>query len=104
MVGIPIIRSWQTLLSWLCKRLKRKALLTTIIKLAWCATIYHIWKERNNRLHNRFFSSELSILEMICADVRDHVLGFAKPRMSPMPHNIAVNWGLEILCTDRFDS
>ncbi|XP_038991981.1 uncharacterized protein LOC120115320 [Hibiscus syriacus] len=37
-------------IAWASGACKGKSLLTTIMKLAWCAQIYTLWEERNRRL------------------------------------------------------
>ncbi|GKV27738.1 hypothetical protein SLEP1_g36873 [Rubroshorea leprosula] len=73
MLEVPSTFSWQSALSWLCHKAKRKSLYSSLIRLAWCAAIYHIWIERNTRIHKRTFKSEFAIVSKIQIDVRDKV-------------------------------
>ncbi|GKV40251.1 hypothetical protein SLEP1_g47919 [Rubroshorea leprosula] len=50
------------LVQWMKKKTKRKALYNSLIKLAWNATTYHIWFERNTRIHQSLFHSEFEIV------------------------------------------
>ncbi|GLT48179.1 hypothetical protein SLA2020_218200 [Shorea laevis] len=100
MLEIPSTFSWQFALSWLCHKAKRKSLCSSLIRLAWCAAIYHIWIERNTRIHKRTFKSEFAIVSKIQIDVRDKVLSFARAKSSLLPKSIASKWGLEVLCRD----
>ncbi|GLT60937.1 hypothetical protein SLA2020_336760 [Shorea laevis] len=95
---MPTTYSWSGILSWLCKNIKHKSLYSSLLKLAWSEAIYHIWRERNNHFRQGTFQSGDALLSDIWADVRDHLLGFAKTKASPMSPSIASNWGLEILC------
>lgn len=44
-------RYWQNELLWATHGLKGNSFGSTIKKMAWAATIYHIWCERNRRIH-----------------------------------------------------
>ena len=46
------VGSWSEELQWAVKRMKGRALIFLILRLAWRACIYFIWKERNQRLYN----------------------------------------------------
>lgn len=54
--------SWQLEFNWMCSRLKGKSLITVILKLAWNAFIYAIWRERNPRQFRQQISSEEVII------------------------------------------
>ncbi|GLT35247.1 hypothetical protein SLA2020_097150 [Shorea laevis] len=100
MFEIPSTFSWQSALSWLCHKAKRKSLYSSLIRLAWCVAIYHIWIERNTRIHKRTFKSEFAIVSKIQIDVCGKVRSFARAKSSPIPKSIASKWGLEVLCRD----
>lgn len=38
-------------IEWAIKNIKGKSLLSLILRAAWNAYIYHIWRERNGRVH-----------------------------------------------------
>ncbi|XP_038998773.1 uncharacterized protein LOC120124090 [Hibiscus syriacus] len=44
------ISSWEDMIVWACNSWKGKSLISTILKLAWCAKIYVLWEERNRRI------------------------------------------------------
>ncbi|GKV47115.1 hypothetical protein SLEP1_g54040 [Rubroshorea leprosula] len=100
MINIPFVDSWQDLLHWMGKRVRRKYLLSILIKLSWNATIYNIWMERNKRVHLQLFRSESTILHEIQFEVRARMLEFARPRCSSLPMAIAIQWGLETVVTN----
>ncbi|GLT73885.1 hypothetical protein SLA2020_457150 [Shorea laevis] len=95
MAGIPLTNSWQGLLHWMGKKVSRKSLQNTLVKLAWNAAVYHIWKERNRRIHQKHFKADGEIVYEVQFDVRCKILGFAQPKSSPLPMDIAKQWGLE---------
>lgn len=41
---------WNHELQWAVKKLRGKALILALLRLAWRSYIYHIWKERNARI------------------------------------------------------
>ncbi|GKV18822.1 hypothetical protein SLEP1_g29154 [Rubroshorea leprosula] len=95
--GIPFIDSWQSLMHWLGKRIRRKSLYHTLIKLTWNASVYHVWMERNRRFHQQVFKSESALIHDIQIDVRSKILGFVQPKSLLLPTTIARNWGLETI-------
>ncbi|WZZ49090.1 hypothetical protein YC2023_049197 [Brassica napus] len=65
--------SWTAFIEWLSitnshvpRRLKR---------LVAHATIYHIWAERNKRLHDGISSTPRTICKLIDRNIRDTILG-----------------------------
>ncbi|GKV32308.1 hypothetical protein SLEP1_g40922 [Rubroshorea leprosula] len=95
MAGIPLTNSWQGLLHWMGKKVSRKSLQNTLVKLAWNAAMYHTWRERNKRIHQKHFKADDEIVYEVQFDVRCKILGFARPKSSPLPMDIAKQWGLE---------
>ena len=47
------------------KKLKGKALISTILKVSWNAVIYYVWKERNNKIFSQNEETTERILEHI---------------------------------------
>lgn len=47
--------SWPSQFDWIKQRLKGKAFPASLMKIYWCAASYHLWKERNRRLHEAGF-------------------------------------------------
>ncbi|GKV34604.1 hypothetical protein SLEP1_g42967 [Rubroshorea leprosula] len=95
MVGIPFTDTWQELLAWMGKKVRRKSLYTILIKLSWTTAVSHIWRERNRRVHQQSFHSMEKIVQDIQFDVRNKILGFAKPKTSPLSMDIAKRCGIE---------
>ncbi|GKV09536.1 hypothetical protein SLEP1_g21022 [Rubroshorea leprosula] len=57
MSEIPYLDSWQQLVLWMGKRIRRKSLYQTLIKLMWNAAVYHVWMERNRRIHQHVYKT-----------------------------------------------
>ncbi|CAF2074534.1 unnamed protein product [Brassica napus] len=47
-----------------------------LITLAWHASIYELWRERNNRLHQKFYRSSSAILSSIKAVIKNKISSF----------------------------
>lgn len=64
-------------MDWALNALKRNAGINLVIKLGLSATIYHIWLERNSKLHKGPPSSAMALAQKILQDIRDRVVGGA---------------------------
>ncbi|KAL1218351.1 putative ribonuclease H protein [Cardamine amara subsp. amara] len=72
-LGFPplIFNDWNTLITWL---LTRSGSSRTLNRIAAQATVYNIWKERNNRVHNSASFPPLTIFRHIDRTIRDILL------------------------------
>ena len=59
------IGSWTEELEWAVNHSKGRSLSSTVLRLAWKALIYHVWRERNGRLHNQSSQTANHIFEQI---------------------------------------
>ncbi|KAL4367885.1 hypothetical protein GQ457_05G033910 [Hibiscus cannabinus] len=59
------VLGWSHEVDWAVKFLKGKSLLVVILRLAWCAFIYLVWRERNHRLFRHTCKSGQDILQAI---------------------------------------
>ena len=57
--------NWDLLLKWDIKNLKGRSFRATLCKIAWWATVYHLWQQRNARLHAGEMKSEENIIKAI---------------------------------------
>ena len=69
------VLDWQRDFTWTAQRLRGKALISKILRIGWNACIYHIWKERNNRIFKQKEESPEQILEYIKVSVRFRFAG-----------------------------
>ncbi|XVF43471.1 hypothetical protein PTKIN_Ptkin02bG0042600 [Pterospermum kingtungense] len=76
------------------ERFKGKALLSVILRLAWRAFIYNIWKERNARIFGITSQNPLQILENIQTEVRIRILGLQNIADDVVNRNLCTSWGL----------
>jgi hypothetical protein len=63
--------SWDELLSW--TRLHSTAAPSLLRKLVAQATVFHIWKQRNNSLHNNLLLPHQSAFKLIDKEVRNSI-------------------------------
>ena len=75
------ITSWFEELEWTIERLKEKALLSIVLRVAWKAIIYHIWKERNRRIDDYICESPIQLVEHVREAVRLRTIGLKKISM-----------------------
>ena len=59
------VGTWNAELNWAMQKIKGKALISLILGIAWKAFVYHIWKERNRRIHGHAPETGLQVLESI---------------------------------------
>ncbi|KAL4351726.1 hypothetical protein GQ457_06G003920 [Hibiscus cannabinus] len=69
------VLGWSHEVDWAVKFLKGKSLLVVILKLAWCAFIYLVWRERNHRLFRHTCKSCQDILQVIIEVVQVRLEG-----------------------------
>lgn len=67
-----VFREWQELIDWMLSGSARVS--TILIRLTVQATIFHIWKERNSRLHTSTSSNHSAVFKHIDRSVRDAIL------------------------------
>ena len=63
------VGNWEEEISWVVRMIKGKSLISVILSTAWKAYIYHVWQERNRRLHSKP-SSPRQILKQIKKEIR----------------------------------
>ncbi|KHG10541.1 DNA ligase [Gossypium arboreum] len=59
------VETWRQELAWAILKLKGKSLLVAILKLAWSAYLYVIWRQRNKRYFGVSFLTEDVVLVQI---------------------------------------
>ncbi|KAJ4868617.1 Uncharacterized protein Rs2_49836 [Raphanus sativus] len=67
---------------------KQKIYLST---LAWQATIYELWWERNNRLHRRIYHSQDRIIKRIAIIIRNRISSL-RPHRSALASDLSQLW------------
>ena len=60
-----IPRCWENEFLWVVGA-KGKSFTSIIKRIAWGATIYHLWRQRNSRIHENIYLSDEAIYHLIC--------------------------------------
>ena len=88
------VSCWNYELKWACQRLKGKALISTLLRIGWSAYIYHMWKERNNRLFRHKEETKEQILEQVKEAVRHKLAKLKNVAKDPINMSLHCSWGL----------
>ena len=95
-------RSWENEFLWVMGA-KGKYFISIIKRIAWGATIYQLWRQRNSRIHENVYSFEEALFQFICNDVRLKVAGLQKVDDNQANRSWCERWSfpLSILGTCR---
>lgn len=88
------VGDWSFETQWAMEKIKGKAFITAILKIAWNACIYFIWMERNGRLHDRKWQSEEEILQQLKLVVRVKTSNILRIYPDSVNMFLFCNWGL----------
>ncbi|GLT57396.1 hypothetical protein SLA2020_303710 [Shorea laevis] len=86
--------SWEDVLAWGVQHWGKKTFHASVCCLVLGASIYHIWRTRNEIRHGCSPSSEDQLLQKIHVDVRSRILGRGKFKKTPRNVDLCCNWGL----------
>ena len=75
---------------------KGKSFISITKRIAWGATIYHLWRQRNSRIHENVYSSAEAIFHHICNDVRLRVSGLHKVDDNPAKRTWYERWSFPL--------
>ena len=92
--------NWDLLLEWGIKNLKGRSFRVTLCKIAWWATVYHLWQQRNARLHAGEMKLEENIIKAIRRDFRAKMEAVKAPA-SILHQTLCSNWNI-LLYTIQF--
>ena len=97
-------RRWENELLWVIS-CKGNSLCSITKRIAWGASIYHLWRQRNARVHENQFISVDSIFYLICNDVRLRITSFQNVVDNPANRDLCEIWSfpLTILRPTRGD-
>ena len=91
------IGSWEDELKWAVRKLKGKALVSILLRLAWKATIYCLWRERNRRVYEQTKETEDQVLNHIKEAVRIKLMGLRNIANDSVNRMICRNLNLSLL-------
>ena len=64
------MQDWNTELNWTVKKLKGRSLISILLRVAWRAFVYLIWRERNQKMYIQRAETVSCLLEHIKSIVR----------------------------------
>ena len=88
-------RNWENEFLWVITT-KGKSFYSITKRIAWGATIYHLWRQRNSRIHENIFSPADAIFHLICNDVRLRVSGIQKVDDNPSNRSMCERWSFPL--------
>jgi hypothetical protein len=71
-LNVPL--DWENIEDWCLKALKGKSLKASLGRLCLRATVYHLWKQRNNLLHNNTPRTKKALLARIRWEARAKIV------------------------------
>ena len=88
-------RNWENEFLWVIAN-KGKSFSSITRKIAWGATIYHLWGHRNRRIQENNYAPADTIFRLICDDVRLCISGIQKVVESPANRSMCERWSFPI--------
>ena len=88
-------RNWENEFLWVTAT-KGKSFCAILKRIAWGATIYHLWRQRNSRVYENIFTPADAIFHIICNDVRLRVSSFQKVADNPRNRAMCERWSLPL--------
>ena len=88
-------RNWENEFLWVIAS-KGKSLCSITKRIAWGATIYHLWRQQNSRIHENIFSPADSIFHLVCNDVRLRISGLKKVVDNPINRAMCERWSFPL--------
>ena len=88
---VRLPRRWENEFLWV-SGCKGKSICSITKRIAWGATIYHLWRQRNARIHDNNFISADSIFSLICNDVRLRITSFQNVADNPANRAMCERW------------
>jgi hypothetical protein len=88
---------WDSVSSWCVARLKDKSLHATICRLCFGATIYHLWRHRNDLLHGNSPRSEEALIKQVKWEVRSRLLARGSAKKIVNSFLLVQKWSLHPL-------
>ena len=85
---------WEEELKWAYRKLKGKSLIKIIMRCAWSAFIYAIWKERNRRMYADMEETHMQVLDHIKQRIKIKFAGLENIEADQTNLNLVRNWGL----------
>ena len=91
------VGSWEEELKWAILKLKMKALVSIILRLAWKAAIYHLWRERNQRKYEQIKENPEQVMNHVKVAVRLRTMGLKNIASDDVNRRLCCNWGISLV-------
>ena len=85
---------WDRSLEWSSKNFRGKSLLSLICRICWSTVIYHLWCERNRRLHGGQSFTTSQLLLKLTRDIQSKLLSLENISSDIVNRKLCYNWGL----------
>jgi len=93
--NVPL--DWDDIVVWSLKVLQGKSLRAVLGRLCFGAAVYHIWKQRNDLLHNNTPRTEEAILNRVRWEARARIVAKGKISHFRKNMNLVAKWNLHFL-------
>ena len=88
-------RNWENEFLWVIGT-KGKSFISITKRIAWGATIYHLRRQHNSRIHENVYTSAEAIFHIICNDVRLRISGLQKVADNPANRSWCDRWSFPL--------
>ena len=85
---------WYYEFKWAIQKVKGKSMISMVLRVGWNAFIYHIWRERNNRIFRNKEETKEQIMEHIKSVIRHRLAGLRCVNPDPVNLLLYDSWGL----------
>lgn len=96
---IPI--SWDELLCQGIRNLKGQSFRVSLCKVARWPVVYHIWIQRNSRIHVGVMKIEEQMEKLICREVKARSIGKKQICNSILNRTLCIKWGISLFALHR---
>ena len=86
--------TWEQLVTWVSLTWRGKSLQAKVRKLCLSTSVYHVWKERNQRFHLQKFTSAMDVSSTVEAEIRLQLSTFRGVLDNPQNRHIQLRWRL----------
>ena len=88
-------RNWENEFLWVIAA-KGKSFCSITKRIAWGASIYHLWRQWNSRIYENIYSPADAIFHLICNDVRLRISSFQKVVDNPVNRAMCERWSFPL--------
>jgi hypothetical protein len=88
---------WEKVMDWSVSNLTGRSLMANLCSLCLAASVYHLWKLRNDRCHGNTPRTEEAVVKLIRWEVRTRVMAKKRFNMTAQNEKLAKLWNLSPL-------